>query len=229
MPNLQTIDILEFGQDIFSPLAKFILREYGLKDIKEISYPAVHSFTSKKVIFSASNGKQIKKYFLKEKPEYAREDMSMKLGFLLQNYLSSRDKAIPEVIKTKEGNNFLKICDRVFFITPYIDGIYYRGKKDEIYQAGIKLGEIHKLSSKINNLQDLKIEKSITTEISRNFLELAEKHVANKNSQFKEIVNFIKNYLDSVESELKNFSNNHYILGHGDYSPFNLVFDRKKK
>jgi hypothetical protein len=58
----------------------------------------------------------------------------------MQKYLSFHDQSVPPILKTLSGNDYLLIGDRIFFITPYIEGKYYSGKKRRLFRLASSWG-----------------------------------------------------------------------------------------
>lgn len=224
MPNLNTTDILNFNAKEFLSKRVIICQNYNYKKIKKIEFPEALSFTSKKIIIKDENNKMI---FLKVKPAYCSDEASLEKSAYLQNFLAERLHFIPPIIKTIDRLDYLKINNEIFFVTKYIPGDYFNGSDCDVKAAGAALGKMHKISKKIKK----EFKQKLSIEISSFFMDLAIDHLKKNNflSSYQNDVSLLTSFLNKAETRLNKLSKRYFLLAHGDYNPFNLIYDFNKR
>lgn len=214
--DLNSSDLLLLG--VNKPLKKIMAYEYGIGEEFSWEYPAVFSSTSRKVIIDDGGGR----YFVKEKPKYCCNPYSLSLAAQFQRFLSEKTDFVPKIIPVKSGDPYLKIGETSFFTTEFKQGRIFNASLRDIENAGSALGTIHILSQEFSFPDPRHIHAS---EDSLEFVELADKlKGAEKDGWRQETIKSLRNIVGKYKRQLDGNTKT-YMVNHGDYAPFNLVYD----
>jgi thiamine kinase-like enzyme len=218
MANLNKSDLLAAEKSNFNDLEKLIESAYNLKILKTY-YPNSVSFTSRKAVLETNKGKM----FLKEKPFYCSDEISLQRSALFQNYCS-KENICPEIIKGVSGEFYFNFENRKFFLSKHIDGRHFNGSKQDIEK-------MLKIVSKLNiagknflnqeGLPDFILEKYDSYQIATLIPELT-KYI--KNSKDKNVFEKVQKTFESLKNEYMLVGNKEYVMSHSDCILFNFIF-----
>lgn len=215
--DLNSSDLLLLGSN--KTLKRIFAEEYGINDDFSWTFPVAFSTTSKKVIID--DGKS--KYFIKEKPKYCCDPYHLSLAAQFQGFLSDRVDFVPRIIDSKSGSSYLQIGETHFFTTEFREGRMFNGSLQDVENAGISLGIIHLQSQEFDYANPRKISGS---EDVLQFIDLADQLEGSEKDQWKPqtilaLRGTVNKYSNEIDRDLP------YIANHGDYAPFNLVYEEK--
>lgn len=215
--DLNSVDMILLGPG--NILAKVLVDEYSLGTIVNCDSSAAFSTTSRKVI--VDNGKN--RYFIKEKPKYCCTPYSLSLSAQFQAFLSERTDLVPRIIHTSSGEPYLKFGETYFFTTEYVEGRMFDGSVRDVHGAGETLGILHSRSQEFSfpNQQNLH-----ASDDALQFVDLAD-HLKGAEQDIRREKTIlamrllVDKYKDQLDKDVP------YIVNHGDYAPFNLVYDKQ--
>lgn len=214
--DLNSSDLLLLGVNKF--LKKIMADEYGINEEFDWEYPTAFSSTSRKVIVEDVDGK----YFVKEKPKYCCNPYSLSLASEFQCFLSEKTDFVPKIVHVKSGNPYLQIGDTLFFTTEFKQGRIFNASLRDIENAGKTLGTIHTLSQEFSFPNPRHIYAS---DDSMEFVELADKLKGAEKDEWRgETIESLRNIVEKYKVQLDG-NTKKYLVNHGDYAPFNLVYD----
>jgi len=213
--DLNNSDLLLLGAD--RSLRKIMADEYGISEKFSWVYPEAFSTTSRKVIIYTGDGG---KYFVKEKPRYCCTPYSLTLAAQFQEYLSSRTDFVPKIAHIRSGAPYLKVGEAIFFTTEFKNGRIFNASMQDIERAGVALGIIHNLSGEFSFEGARHIRAG---DDSSEFINLAERLKGAENDEWRPVTilalkGLVEKYKDKLDGNVQ------YIVNHGDYAPFNLVY-----
>lgn len=223
MPNLNEHDLIFFKTREFTDFEKFLEENYQFKIIST-EYPPFISFTSKKAILFTDKGN----FFLKEKPKYSSDQISLNKSALFQDYASSKLDIVPKIKLTKNNDYYIVWKKRFYFLTDYKKGRSFNGSDEDVTSMLKALNKLQKIGREFVSKNDVPPE----------VLERVESY------QVAKLVPLIKDYIESEKETLiyeriiKCFEilktkyialpRNEYIMSHSDFIVFNLVFDNNE-
>lgn len=213
--DLNSSDLLLLG--VNKELKKIMTDEYGIGSEFSWEYPTSFSTTSRKVIINDGTHS----YFIKEKPKYCCKPYNLSLAAEFQKFLSEKTDFVPAIIHTSSENPYLKVGETIFFTTEYKSGRMFNASMQDVENAGIALGKIHLASREFVFSDPHNIHAS---EDALEFINIADKLNGAENDKNREVT--IKSLRDIVDQYKDQVDDNvEYIVNHGDYAPFNLVYD----
>ncbi|HEX6977432.1 MAG TPA: phosphotransferase [Patescibacteria group bacterium] len=217
--DLNSVDMILLGPG--NSLAKILVDEYSLGTIISCDSSAAFSTTSRKVI--VDNGKN--RYFIKEKPGYCCTPYSLTLSAQFQAFLSERTGFVPRIIQTTSGDSYLRLGEKYFFTTEYTDGRMFNGSILDVQGAGEALGVMHSQSQEFSFSNPHNLHAS---EDALQFVDLADQLRGAENDVWRgrtisALRSLVDRYKDQLDWDVP------YIVNHGDYAPFNLVYDKQGK
>ena len=215
MGNLNEHDILVIASAHYKDLRQLIEAEYGFQIIQ--SEPARYiSFTSRKAILHTSDGD----YFLKEKPVYCSDPLTLELSAQFQSYLSKQLPNVPRIKRTKSGSWYVVCKGRQYFLTQYIPGRVYNGTLSDIDHGLVSIFDLHKHARNfITNVP----HESVDSDVFKGFLPLVECLVATAGD--RRIWEMVTRLIEQLTATYCALNPKVYEMSHGDFSLFNLLFD----
>ncbi len=192
------------------------------------------SETAKKAILLINN----EHFVLKEIPWYCANAHYVRYELLFQEYLYMQGLPIPEIIKTKKQKLFVSLeNDKFFFLQRFKFGSSWKKNSAELINSAKALADIH-LSSMLNSKELIGCYNPPQTtvfELSLKMLDVLNE-VGLENSKFisqedlRELEIFYKEKKDSIvsleKSAIKKNYNDSFICIHGDYNPWNIIYDQ---
>lgn len=194
-----------------------VLSEYGIFNIDNTSYPDAISVTSRKVILETDK----EAFFLKEKAKYCSTPLMLNSAANFQSYLSKQLDYIPKIIHTADDKPYVSYGTRFFLLTKLHKGRLFNGSINDVSNAGTALGELHRQSYNYPLINEAPQKKS--QQDCEEFIGLASKLENTQNDEYKSST---LNFLSSIVNEEAEMIL--HIMNHGDYAPFNLVFNDEK-
>lgn len=180
------------------------------------------------------------KYILKEFDESRKEESIVK-EIQIINFLKCRKINVPQYIKTKSNEFYIKYENEIIILQKFIDGYTIEnntGDHDKVIESATILGRIIKELQKYKKLDDENIiEKWFSKESLENKIiqmEDFKKSIKNDN-KYKEV--FLKDLEDKIEiaKKLKEkfdfsiISKMSIMNSHGDYSVQQLIYNNEKE
>lgn len=197
--------------DLFFPI---------LTDGHTCSLLETRSATSRKIILGSSKDLGTK-FFLKQIPWYCDDHDSVANSHAIQNHLHDRGCPVAAIYKTSEGGSWLEFGREKYVLFEYVHGNRYSSTLPDIQRAAISLGMIH--------------SAGVPKDVSKNHetIEgLAREHIAllGNNGGTQEEMRILHDVTSRALSGLKDgsYSNCPLAVSHGDFSPWNLIFDSRK-
>lgn len=144
--TLNSVDVFmtdKRERDRIIPQLRDLYRIPFISAIASVPFP---SFTSRKCLLTDEKGNT---YFLKEKPLYSTDEKQLKIASTLQIELSQQLSFIPQIILTDRGDPYIKVGDKILFLTPFIEGDVFIGKLAQSLSSARALGKMHKTSEVI--------------------------------------------------------------------------------
>lgn len=219
MANLNTTDILFMNARHFRGFKGLMEKSYNLT-IKRQEYTPYPSFTSRKVIIHTDKGA----FFVKEKPLYCDSEYSRRLSADFQNFLSQKLIFIPGVIPTCNNQYYVKFQSRHYFLTIYKPGRIFNGSLDDTKQLCSALLKFQSVAKKFD-FQKKGYKKSESYHV------LDVSHLIKRYCK-NDIDHCVFLKIEKIIRELtKKYKKNHnksYIVSHGDFAPFNVIFTGQK-
>ncbi len=212
--DLNSSDLLLLRVD--ESLKRVLFDEYGIGNNCTWEYPEAFSTTSRKVIIDDGS----KKYFVKEKPKYCCNPYNLSLAAQFQGFLAQQTDFVPKIISTKSGSPYLQLGTTLFFTTEYVEGRMFNGNVKDVENAGSALGKFHHLSQEFSYPDPQNLRASGDT---LQFVDLADQLSGAQNDSWKNVtISALRDIVDKHKDGLD--QNVEYIVNHGDYAPFNLVY-----
>lgn len=223
MANLNEHDLILFKSNEFVGFDKYLETEYGFKIISS-EYPTYISFTSRKAILHTSLGD----LFLKEKPQYSSDQLSLDRSTYFQEFVSLKTDIVPKIIRTKENKFFVEWKGRLYFLTEYKKGRSYNGSLQDVEAMLYALQIMQKNGINFctnKNIPDKVLDDIESFEIYK-IIYLIEKYARNTAEQ--NLYNRIIRDLEKLKQEYLGLPKNKYVMSHSDFIVFNMVFDNNK-
>jgi aminoglycoside phosphotransferase (APT) family kinase protein len=176
--------------------------------------PSMISFTSHKGILYGLDGTA---YLVKQRPDNSLQGPQLFHAAHLQMVLSEHLPYVPPVIRTREGSAYAYVHNAIYFLTPYISGEYYIGRREQSLAAASALGEMHALALRL--LPPAPLAAASQKETS-GFFKLVEQFDFSDKQLHQRVIEQMKEVLYSIMEP--DTSINGWL--HGDFAPFNLVF-----
>lgn len=213
MANLNQNDVLFLGSDEFNGFTKKIEREYGVK-VLSYDLPPYVSFTSRKAILNTNKGT----FFLKEKPEYCSDYEKREAAADFQEYLSAHLTNVPNILRTQKEEHYVQWNNRFLFLSEYRPGRIFNGSVNDLESILDSLKEFHKVAKDFEDSNDNveSYELLIPLDLIRGLTH---------SDQEKEDLLFIEKVLNRIKEEYSHLNKVDYIMSHGDFSLFNVLFD----
>lgn len=214
--DLNTTDMLLLGPN--KVLARVFIDEYSLGAEFDCDSSEAFSTTSKKVIVNDG----VHHYFIKEKPRYCCTPYSLALAAEFQAFMARRSDFVPHIVSTSSGEPYLRLGETYFLTTEYKKGRMFNGTTKDVQGAGEALGRMHSLSQEFNFPEPQNLQASGD---AIQFIDLASQLPGTENDAWKNraissLRAIVDKYKDQLDKDVP------YIVNHGDYAPFNLVYDR---
>lgn len=215
--DLNTSDLLLLVTN--QSLREIIKNEYGLGTELSWEYPTAISTTSKKVILY--DGKQ--QYFVKVKPKYCCNPYNLALSAQFQEFLALKTNFVPPIVRTKSDDPYLRVGETILFATEYRKGRLFNSSFKDNEYAGLVLGEIHRLSEEFHIPHPRNLTAWVDT---LQFVNLANQLKGAENAPGRtKVISFFRQAINKYRAQLS--QDPKYVANHGDYAPFNLVYDLK--
>lgn len=215
MATLNSHDIIFEKWQKYKNLKGLIESCYGFSILKVEPVPYI-SFTSKKALLYTNKGI----FFLKEKPFYCSDEVSLKMSSLFQNFLGKQLSFIPRYLKTIDNRDYIEFEGRFYFLTEYKIGRCFNGSVKDVKQILSSLLKFQRVASKFPCNFDQKTESYEVLHISRllnNFIHNPKEQEINK--QICKLINKLKHQYNKVTKKP-------FIMSHGDFSLFNIIFNK---
>lgn len=191
---------------------------YGMTFTQEIlPAPGSLSLTSLKCIVSTEEGSR---YFLKQKAAYCSEERQLAKSALLQRVASEQMTCVPRIIHTAGTSNpHASIGNRAFLLTPYVDGYFFMGRPAQSFSCVETLGRIHAIGMRLEK-PDTDVLNSY--EETCGWIERLGQIATTDTSAKQDVLSRMKGMADL------NLTRNAGRTGwlHGDFAPYNMVFDK---
>jgi hypothetical protein len=170
------------------------------------------SSTTQKGALSDIDGRWL---FVKKRPEYL-SDNEKTFSAEIQHQISCKMSEVPSFITCLNGEIHFNVEHDSYYLMNYIEGKHFSEKSVEIFSAGKMLAKLH------SNLLNIDIEKTNSKSIDQiiNSLLIILKNSSINNTQKSNFIRVVRNLISSLSlTGLKEGAL------HGDYAPFNLIFD----
>src|SRR5690606_1019752 len=129
---------------------RFLEKNYQFRIIST-EYPPYISFTSRKAILHTNVGS----FFLKEKPEYSTDKLSLDKSVLFQLYASSRLDIVPKIRLTKNNDYFVIWKSKFYFLTEYKKGRVFSGSDKDVTSMLKALKRLQAVGKEFVNKKDV--------------------------------------------------------------------------
>lgn len=221
MANLNPHDIVFLNSSEFKGFEEKIEHEYGLK-ILSTTLPEIVSFTSKKLILYTSSGN----FFLKEKPEYCSDELSLRRAAHFQEYASSQLDTVPQILMTKGKDFYIQWNRKHYFLAEYRKGRHYNGSQKDLTAMINALATFQRCGTAYHiEYQNLRPEEHSLFEsldVARGIPDVKAKiETEDDRKVFEDILllfdNFRTEYIDIPKGE--------YVMAHSDFILFNLILN----
>lgn len=216
MPNLNEHDILFLGSTENKEFSFFLEKEYDFKILSYDFAPFV-SFTSRKAVLNTNKGI----FFLKEKPEYCSERCIRDQAAEFQNFVHSSLDIVPKVFRTIRSEYYVCWLGRYFFLTEFKRGRIYNGSEKDLASALDSLRKF-KLAAKGYNTDRQPSENRESYE-AVNFLDYVKERI--RTDKDERLFQRAENILRSLKKQYSDLRKENYVMNHGDFALFNLLFD----
>lgn len=222
MPNLNEHDLILFNESEFRGFENFLEVKYKFK-ILSTEYPDYISFTSRKAILNTDSGS----FFLKEKPKYSSDEISLNRSFLFQEYSSLKLLKVPKIKLTEDGEYYIRWKEKFYFLTEYKRGRVFNGSLGDIASMLKALKDLQVVGDEFknkNNIPSGVLDIVESYEVAK-YTTLVEKFIQSKKDRiiYKRIIKCQNN----LKKEYLKHKKINYLMAHSDYIVFNLVFDDK--
>jgi len=223
MANLNETDLLVGEGKKFKDLEKSLEAIYGFKIIKT-RYPSSVSLTSKKAVLETNIGQ----FFLKEKPLYCSDELSLQRSFLFQDFCSNSIDCVPKIIKTKTKDFYFPVGDRKYFLSEYINGRHYNGSEKDIMKMLNVILEINIIGQKFLEQERARsgVNKKFESYQIATLIPELDKYV--KNEKERQVVADIRKTFHKLSEEYKSIGNDNFVMAHSDCILFNFIFTDSK-
>lgn len=221
MANLNSHDIVFLNSSEFDGFGEKIESEYDFK-ILSTTLPEIISFTSKKIILYTSRGD----VFLKEKPQYCSDELSLKRSAHFQEYASSELDVVPQVLMTKEGDYYTSWKGKQYFLAEYKKGRPYNGSRKDLSSMIDALGALQHCGvayhAKYRNQRPEEHSVFESPDVAKGILSAEDKaETEDDKSVLQDILLLYKNLC----AEYASLPKENYSIAHGDFILFNLIFN----
>lgn len=219
MPNLNKHDLVLFKSSEFLGFEKFLEEKYQFRIIST-EYPPYISFTSRKAIINTDKGT----FFLKEKPEYSSDRLSLDKSARFQRYASSKLDIIPKIRFTKKDEYFVMWKNRFYFLTDYKKGRVFNGSDEDVSSMLKALNKLQKIGKEFTSKKDVPLDilKRIESYEVAKLTPLIKKYARSKKESL--IYGKIIKCLEMLKKEYISLPRNEYIMSHSDFIVFNIIF-----
>lgn len=219
MPNLNEHDLIFFKSSGFGGFKEFLEEKYGFK-IFSTEYPPYISFTSKKAILHTNLGS----FFLKEKPEYSTNKLSLEKSYRFQDFASSKLSIVPKIRLTEDKKCYVDWKGRLYFLADYKKGRVFNGTINDVKSMLVALRKLQKVGEDFikNKGVPIGVLKKIESYEVAELTPLIVKFVQSKKESI--IYGRIIKCLSGLRDEYINQPKINYIMAHSDFIVFNLVF-----
>lgn len=216
--NLEVVDFLVSSRRERADFLQRLADLYALEFQERVDpVPAVISFTSRKGILYDRDGRA---YFAKQKPQYALEKQRLYDAARLQMTLSEHLAYVPPIIQTRQGQPYAQVYHATYFLTPYVAGDSYAGRRAQSLSAAYALGEMHTTARRLLPPAPVVAD---SREETRGFLALLARLVFPDQALQQTVMECMSEALCSLGPQDASL---HGWL-HGDFAPFNIVFHRE--
>jgi Ser/Thr protein kinase RdoA (MazF antagonist) len=191
---------------------------YGIQFSDDtVDRSASPSATSKKAVIHDADGNR---YFLKQKAFYCDNPESLRVAAAVQTFLSEKLSEVPPIVQTAKGSFYSHFGERVYQLTPYYEGQHYTGSVNQSIASARQLAVLHKAAA------DLSLEPSRSISSEAEALKFVDWIRNRKDLPQPGLVAQVTTRLEEEIRRLNTGSShgrNAWL--HGDYAPFNLVFE----
>lgn len=219
MPNLNKHDLIFLSSKEFEGFSEYLEQQYNFK-ITSITFPEFISFTSRKAILETNEGI----FFMKEKPQYCSDKLSLARSVHFQEYVASQLEIVPEIIVTKEQDYYVTWNKKHYFLTVYKKGRHYNGSLKDL---DFMIKGLHALQE-CGNTYLKKHRDSRQDELSRfESFEIASGiyNVEIKSSDEQILLNEIVSLYENLRTEYVKIPKEQYVMSHSDFIIFNVVLN----
>lgn len=219
MPNLNKHDLVLFKSSEFLGFEQFLEKYYQFRIIST-EYPPYLSFTSRKAIIDTDKGT----LFLKEKPEYSSDKLSLSKSARFQMYAGSKLNIVPKIRLTKNNKFFVVWKKRYYFLTDYKKGRVFDGSDKDVSSMLKALNKLQKIGKEFANKKD--VPPDILTQLESyevaQSIPLIKAYIKSKKESliYKKIIKC----LEMLKKEYLSLPRNEYIMSHSDFIVFNIIF-----
>lgn len=216
--NLEVVDFLVSGRREREDFLQRLADLYGISFQQRVDpVPAVVSFTSRKGILYDQDGRA---YFAKQKPQYALEEQRLHDAARLQMTLSEHLAYVPPIIRTRQGQPYAQVHHATYFLTPYVAGDHYAGRRAQSLAAAYALGEMHATARRLLPPAPVVAD---SREETHGFLALLARLAFPDQALQQAVMARMSAALHSLGPQDASL---HGWL-HGDFAPFNIVFHQE--
>lgn len=215
MGNLNQNDVLFLGSSEFGGFIEKIENEYDVI-VRSYDLPPYVSFTSRKAVIHTNKGT----FFLKEKPEYCSSYQRRESAADFQEYLSEQISIVPRIQRTRHGDRYIQWNDRFLFLSEYKPGRLFNGSIDDLESILVALQrlQVTALGYKYTAQDSKSYDLLIPTELIKKFC---------YSDKDREDFERIEKVLEKIKNEYLCFGSVPYVMSHGDFSLFNILFTSK--
>ena len=219
MPNLNKHDLVLFKSSEFLGFEKFLEKNYQFRIIST-EYPPYVSFTSRKAIIHTDKGT----FFLKEKPEYSSDKLSLNKSGRFQRYASFKLDVVPKIRLTKKDECFVMWKSRFYFLTEYKKGRVFNGSDQDVNSMLKALNKLQKIGKEFTSKKDVPpdVLKRIESYEVAKLTPLIKKYARSKKES--SIYGKIIKCLEMLKKEYISLPKKEYLMSHGDFIIFNIIF-----
>lgn len=169
-------------------------------------------------------------YVLKEIPWYCSEEKFTDYETNLQNFLKDY-LPVPKIMKTLKQKLYANLGNKYFILQRYYESDNWNREVDKTYNAGKILGRLHKQSRKFyhKDAPQKNLFESSKEMLDLSFKIFSKMEKYEKNNRFLEYYNRTNKLLNTMEYEAyqKNYQKLKICI-HGDYNPYNLLYNKEK-
>lgn len=221
MANLNQHDLVFLDSPEFQGFKDLLEQEYGFR-ITSTTLPSIVSFTSKKIVLITNRGT----YFLKEKPVYCSDPLSLRRSAHFQEYASSKLEIVPKILRTNKSEYFVLWNERHYFLAEYIEGRHYNGSSSDIDSMISALLLFQ--SSGAHYLTEYQNERSDELRLNESYvvadgIPSVEKYIQSENET--EVYKTIIELQRKLSSQYSKITAQNYIMSHSDFILFNVLLD----
>lgn len=225
MVNLNPHDILFLDSAEFEGFRQLLESEYKF-EIISTSLPKIVSFTSRKLILHTTRGD----FFLKEKPAYCSDEISLQRAANFQAHASNRLTFVPPIALTQAQSPYVEWSGKKYFLAAYVTGRYFNGSDNDLRGMLVALREFQRCGGSYldahqgDDSDEFKSFK--TTDVTRGVLDLG---VFCTSEEEREIHTQMRSVYQDLSEEYRSAPCISYVMAHSDYILFNILLNNNSK